>query len=228
MKSSQIPISFGWIIYWFSFLTIFIFLEYTFVVLINPLSLPLLQLGKINTFLALLCLFISMRSVPGGYSFSKQAVCHLGRMKVKRTGANNRIAALFYLFFYLFQSSLIIIIGWLSLQYNLDIISWLCFISPIFILLTGIIPIDLSEKGHLYSALISFISINYFILLLWYHFHSTLISVNMVLLVLNGLCYCIGYVTDYRYCALFQKLWIIFTIIALNLFLEILYLQLYS
>jgi len=197
---------------------------------VNPTAVPLSKIGLSFDIVSLISISISMLSVPGGYSFSKQAICHLGRMKVKRTGADNRIAAFFFFLFAFFQSALIFMNGWLALIYNLPIVAWACFICTIFSIFTGIIPIDIFERGHLNSALMGFILINFFLLILWVHTLqlgecSVPIMIDMAFVILWGSIYSIGYFRDYRYCGLFQKLWLINSIFVFNLFLDFLLLK---
>jgi len=202
-----------------------IFGQYWIVKELQPNPSSLSKIGFSFDILSLVSIFLSMKFVPGGYSFTKQAICHLGRLRVKRTGADNRIAGLFFGLFTFFQSSLIFLNGWLALIYGLSIVGWICFICSGFSLFTGLIPIDIYEKGHLNAAMMGFLLINFFLIVLWVHTFQInqsdiTINLNMSFHLIWMVIYSIGYFKDFRYCGLFQKLWLFTSIFAFNLFLE--------
>lgn len=210
--------------YWFSFWTIYnaiilgsglhigLFLE------ITPVNYTIL--GYVGLFAMVACFFISKMLIPGGYSSLKQAICHMGRMRTKK-GEKNLKGAFFIGLFFSLNALIVVILGMLLLEHAHEDISfrisaYLCISSAIFSILTGIVPIDLYEKWHLFCAFAYFIICNFWLLnllifLMLLGYASIYMKVMFVLVAFNGICYIIGYSKNYRYTATFQKLWLLFT-----------------
>lgn len=213
--------------YWISFWTIF-----TIIIVGSGIPVRLFlqissegyQIVGYSALIAMtICFFVAKKLIPGGYSVSKQAICHMGRMRTKK-GENNLKAAFLFAVFFSIEAILIIFLGNLLAVHAKEdlvfaIISYLCYFSAISCVLTGIVPIDLYERLHLFAAFVYLISTNIWLVtlmsLLWMVGKASLLmQIEVILVSITAVLYFWGYFTNFRYTAMFQKFWIMFVTLA--------------
>ena len=153
----------------------------------------------------------------------------MGRMITKR-GKNNKVAAIFFFIYGILVSTLLFMDYYLVQLYKqqtgrLTHISIGIQLTIIGAFMTSNVPIDVSMKAHYSWALFGFVSNIYMSICMlieiirnasneW--FLITIIS----LLLFTALLYIIGFIKRYRYAALFQKLWIVFSSISFYLYID--------
>jgi len=218
-----------WNIFWISMAILIIVVQLAFLYNATiPLTdyLPLAQIATV-------CLFItfiwSSKAVTDGYSISKQAICYMGSLKGRRSGVSNKKALILFILFGSFYGMLNFTLMHFYWTYyptvaTLTNARWTLFLSTLSIVMMAIIPIDINEVKHLYSALAVFIitetasgfSIAYFIM---EGIEFPLMYVIVVIEFVLAAGYIYGYISHYRYAPVFQKSCIMFTGIAFYLYL---------
>lgn len=218
-----------WDIFWILMAILFIVVQLVFLFNFKiPLThyLPLAAVAIIALFITF---FWSSKSVMDGYSISKQAICYMGSLKGRRTGVSNKKALILFILFGSFYGMLNFTLMHFYWTYYptvgvLTNARWTLFLSTLSIIMMAIIPIDINEVKHLYSALAVFIitevasgfSVAYFIM---EGISFPLLYVIVIIEFIFAAGYIYGYIFHYRYAPVFQKSCIMFTGIASFLYL---------
>jgi hypothetical protein len=219
-----------WDIFWISMIILIISLQYYF---LHTLTIPLshyLLIAGIAFVGVIITFFWSSKVVTDGYSIAKQAICYMGSIKGRRSGLSNKKAVILFIAFGLFYGMLnFVLMHYYTTYYSserlLRISVYFLFISALVIIMMSIIPIDIHELKHLYTALIVFatteiasgFSAAYFIA---ERIDFPLLYVIIIIEFILAAGYIYGYITRYRFTAVFQKSCIMFTGVAFCLYLS--------
>lgn len=220
----------GWDVFWLTAAGVICALQYYF---LNTLTIPIghyLPIAQVALVGLILTFIISSKLVVDGYSVAKQAICYMGSMTGRRSGLSNKWAMVFFIAFGILYGVLnFMVMHFYKTFYpdsiGLRVSSVFLFISTLVIIMMSLIPIDVHELKHLYVALLvftitelaSFSSAIHFIAQgIVFPFLYIVVAIELVLAVL----YVWGFITNYRYTAVFQKTCIMTTGIAFYLYLS--------
>ena len=220
----------GWDYFWLSTAIIIIVLQYYFLVNLNIPIERYLVIAQVALVGLIITFMISSKLVVDGYSVAKQAICYMGSMTGRRSGSSNKWALVFFIAFGLLYGVLnFMLMHFYTTHYpemtGLRVSSVFLFISTLVIIMMSLIPIDVHELKHLFTALLvftitelaSFASAIHFIAnKINYPLLYVVVAIELVLAVL----YVWGYITNYRYTAVFQKTCSMCTGIAFYLYLS--------
>jgi hypothetical protein len=153
----------------------------------------------------------------------------MGSIKGRRTGISNKKALSLFIAFGIFYGMLnFTLMHFYTVYYPNNVVLTtsrvFLFISSLVIIMMSLIPIDIHEFKHLYTALLVFLiteiasgcSIAYFI---GEGIEFPLLYVVVILEFIFAVGYMWGYITNYRYAPVFQKSCIMTTGIAFYLYL---------
>jgi hypothetical protein len=219
----------GWDVFWIISAIIVILALYfatKYVVFPRELYPRIAEIALISLIVTFL---ISSKTVKDGYSIPKQAICYMGSLKGRRSGRSNATALIFFIVF----AVLYVLLNFTLMSYFTHYIPddnrfrWATFFlgfSALVIFMMSIIPIDVHQLKHLYTALLVFAITEFSSGVILSHFIVNKIAYPIMYVVVTiefilAALYIWGYITDYRYTPVFQKTCIMFTGIAFYLYL---------
>jgi hypothetical protein len=218
-----------WDIFWISMIILICSLQYYFLFTITIPLTHYIPIAVIALIVLMITFFWSSKSVADGYSIAKQAICYMGSIKGRRSGSSNKKALILFIAFGFFYGVLNFSLMHFYTIYYPDVViltasRLFLFLSTLVILMMSIIPIDIHELKHLYTALLVFIitevasgcSAAFFIM---EGIDFPLLYVVIIIEFILAAGYMYSYLTHYRYAAVFQKSCIMFTGIAFFLYL---------
>lgn len=172
--------------------------------------------------------FLSTRAAPDGYSHLKQAICHLGRIRSKKSGSLNLKTAKNFAICMFLLSTNAYFLGSELIKLSSGSLFWtvvtvLCYFSGTTCTLTGISPIDLFEKLHTNTGILTVATGTTWMLMIFYTswaFGTAFLWMQILAVIISitaGI-YLTFYVFNVRYAGFLQKLWMFFINLRIFLF----------